>query len=97
MERSPHSTALEVDDLPKELLELGQRIALLPEPYASQLNDSYRQAVEAVARRRRILSLVQEALAQLKLDVKYLVFDLEVTRRERDALQAQLGDGEKDW
>lgn len=35
-------------------------------------------------RRRRILSMVQEALAQLRLDMKYLVFDLEATRRERD-------------
>lgn len=39
---------------------------------------------EVVNRRRRILQLVQEALAQLRLDMKYLVFDLEATRRERD-------------
>ena len=38
-------------------------------------------------RRRRILNLVQEALSQLRLDMKYLVFDLEATRRERDALK----------
>ena len=38
----------------------------------------------AVDRRRRILDLVQEALSQLRLDMKYLVFDLEATRRERD-------------
>jgi hypothetical protein len=30
---------------------------------------------------------VQEALSQLRLDMKYLVFDLEATRRERDALR----------
>ena len=35
-------------------------------------------------RRRRILSLVQDALSQLRLDMKYLMFDLEATRRERD-------------
>lgn len=35
-------------------------------------------------RRRRILELVQEALAQLRVDMNYLVFDLEATRRERD-------------
>ena len=30
----------------------------------------------------------QEALSQLRLDMKYLIFDLEATRRERDdALQ----------
>jgi hypothetical protein len=27
---------------------------------------------------------VQDALSQLRLDMKYLMFDLEATRRERD-------------
>jgi hypothetical protein len=38
---------------------------------------------------------VQEALGQLRLDMKYLVFDLEATRRERDEFLEklnQLGD-----
>jgi len=49
--------------------------------------------VESTRRRRRILNLVQEALSQLRLDMKYLVFDLEATRRERDSLrQDQDGD-----
>lgn len=38
-------------------------------------------------RRTRVIALVQEALSQLRLDMKYLVFDLEATRRERDALK----------
>lgn len=96
MANFPHTPLPETDDLPKEFVELGRQIASLPGPYAAQLTDAYRQALEAVARRRRILSLVQEALA-VKLDVKYLIFDLDATRKERDALQAQLGDGEKDW
>ena len=33
------------------------------------------------------VNLVQEELIQFRLDIKYLVFDLEATRRERDALQ----------
>jgi len=39
---------------------------------------------EATARRKKILGLVQEALSQLRVDMKYLIFDLECTRRERD-------------
>jgi hypothetical protein len=42
---------------------------------------------EAVKRRHRIINLVQEAIAQLRLDMKYLIFDLEATRRERDEAQ----------
>jgi hypothetical protein len=45
------------------------------------------RVVDSTRRRRRILNLVQEALSQLRLDMKYLVFDLEATRRERDALK----------
>jgi hypothetical protein len=46
--------------------------------------------VESTKRRRRILSLVQDALSQLRLDMKYLMFDLEATRRERDEYHAKL-------
>ena len=34
--------------------------------------------------------MVQDALSQLRLDMKYLMFDVEATRRERDEYQARL-------
>ena len=37
--------------------------------------------------------LYKKALSQLRLDIKYLVFDLEVTRQERDELRQQLEEG----
>ena len=77
-------------DLPRELVELAQHIATLPEPVQADLEMSYSRVVESVRRRRRILALVQEALSQLRLDIKYLMFDLEVTRSERDELKAKL-------
>lgn len=78
------------DDLPRELLELGRKIAALPESHYQELEQPFSQVVECVRRRRRILSLVQEALSQLRLDVKYLMFDLEATREERDELRAAI-------
>lgn len=80
------------DELPRELIELGRRIATMPAPCQNELEPIYNQVVDSVRRRRRILSLVQDALSQLRLDIKYLMFDLEVTRRERDALRDQLAD-----
>jgi hypothetical protein len=78
----------EADDLPRELADLGRKIAALSSgPVHQDLESAYLQVVEAVRRRRKILSLVQEALSQLRLDIKYLMFDLEVTRRERDELR----------
>jgi hypothetical protein len=39
------------------------------------------------------LTLVQEALSQLRLDMKYLLFDLEATRRERNRYRESLEGG----
>jgi argininosuccinate lyase len=80
------------DELPRELIELGKRITMMPAVYQRDLEVIYGQVVDSVRRRRRILALVQEALAQLRLDVKYLMFDLEVTRQERDSLRERLGE-----
>lgn len=80
------------DELPRELVELGKRISTVPLPPQHDLEAVYNQVVDSVRRRRRILALVQDALAQLRLDVKYLMFDLEVTRRERDSLRERLED-----
>ena len=91
--RFPESSA---DELPRELIELGKKIAALPEEHYQELEKSYSQVVDCVRRRRRILNLVQEALSQLRLDVKYLMFDLEVTREERDLLRSQGEDGPPD-
>ncbi|MEZ6126085.1 MAG: transcriptional regulator [Planctomycetaceae bacterium] len=81
------------EDLPAELVELGELLQKL-ETENSAVHDelivSYNRVAESVLRRRRILNLVQEALSQLRLDVKYLMFDLEMTRRERDELQARI-------
>jgi hypothetical protein len=80
------------DELPRELVELGKHIAKLPVGVSSDLEPIFNQVVDSVRRRRRILSLVQDALSQLRLDIKYLMFDLEVTRRERDSFRDQLAD-----
>ncbi|MEZ5943773.1 MAG: transcriptional regulator [Planctomycetaceae bacterium] len=84
------------DDIPREIRELGRLISELDGPKARELQDSYRHAVECVQRRRRILSLVQEALSQLRLDIKYLMFDLEITREENASLRAQLDETDRD-
>lgn len=83
---------IDAEELPREMLDLSDAIASIPPEYRAGLDAAYVHVVDAVRRRRRLLSLVQEALAQLRLDVKYLMFDLEVTRRERDELRHQMGE-----
>jgi hypothetical protein len=88
--RIPESISQE---LPRELIDLARNIAALPEEQQLELEVTYNQVVESVRRRRRILALVQEALSQLRLDIKYMMFDLEMTRKERDQLREGLGEG----
>lgn len=78
------SADIKQDDIPTDLLELTAAIEQLPIEHRVRLLPSLRRVTESSVRRRRILTLVQEALGQLRLDMKYLVFDLEATRRERD-------------
>ncbi len=80
----------ETESLPVEMLELGRLIAEMRGPDKGEVQIAFGRVSDSIQRRRRILNLVQEALSQLRLDVKYLMFDLETTRRERDQLQAQL-------
>lgn len=71
-------------ETPVELVELTRAIEALPAAQRLTIQPALQRVLESTARRRKILQLVQEALGQLRLDMKYLVFDLEATRRERD-------------
>lgn len=88
-----NDTALET--LPAEMLELERLIGQSQGADRVALQQAWQRVADSFQRRRRILNLVQEALSQLRLDVKYLMFDLETTRRERDQLQSQLEEEDK--
>lgn len=90
MSQASRIATADPEQLPSEMIELEQAIAALPEAYRTRLTLLYEKVAETSRRRRRILTLVQDALAQLRLDMKYLMFDLEATRRERDDLEAKL-------
>jgi hypothetical protein len=84
---SQSKIATTTEELPKDVADLAAAVSALPAEYRSRLEVLMYRVVDSTKRRRRILNLVQEALSQLRLDMKYLVFDLEATRRERDALK----------
>ena len=81
------------EPLPMDLNDLMQVVSELPEEYRTRLDKPLKRVVEYTRRRRRILNLIQEALSQLRMDMKYLMFDLEATRRERDSYRDAM-DGE---
>ena len=81
---------VKVSELPRDIIDLAAAVGKLPEETRKKLEPSFARVIDSTKRRRRILSLVQDALSQLRLDMKYLVFDLEATRRERDEFRRQL-------
>jgi hypothetical protein len=90
MTNIPRESTTPVEDLPADLNRLIAAIHALPESHSHEALVALERVVESTKRRRRILSLVQDALSQLRLDMKYLMFDLEATRRERDEYLAKL-------
>ena len=79
-----------------KLSELMKKIKQLPEEERPTLE---RLAEEAKRRRERIQSAVgelQESLDYLRLTIKYLVFDLEATRRENTYLRKLVEQANRD-
>jgi hypothetical protein len=77
-------------EVPLEITDLAAVVAKLPAEYRTFVEPALNRVIEGTRRRRRVLTLVQEALGQLRMDMKYLIFDLEATRRERDEYRRQL-------
>ena len=78
------------EELPRDVEELIAAVRALPAEHRQHVETVLNRVVESTSRRRRILNLVQDALSQLRLDMKYLMFDLEATRRERDEYRRQI-------
>jgi hypothetical protein len=73
-----------------ELVDLLHLADQLPTEYRTGFYRALNRLVEGFERRQRILGYIQESLGQMNLDLKYLIFDLEATRRERDEYRRQL-------
>lgn len=92
MTKSPQVINAATEELPQDIIDLTAAIDRLPVEYADQVRPVLNRVIDSTRRRRRILHLVQDALSQLRLDMKYLLFDLEATRRERDEFRRQSED-----
>jgi hypothetical protein len=90
MSQPAKSTKTKAEELPQEITDLMKVVGELPAEIREIIEPSLSRVVDSSKRRRRILHLVQDALSQLRLDMKYLMFDLEATRRERDDYRRQV-------
>ncbi|MHC5028884.1 MAG: hypothetical protein ACYTGR_19210 [Planctomycetota bacterium] len=76
--------------------ELLEKIKQLPEVQRSQLEQLAEQTRDRRSRMQASLSELQESLDFLRLSVKYLVFDLEATRRENAYLRRLVEQSNRD-
>jgi hypothetical protein len=80
------STDWRKDQIPAELIELRTQLDQLPLHLRQKLLPLTDRLYHFTRLHSRLLRIAQEAVDQLQLEAKYLNFDLEATRRERDEL-----------
>ena len=73
-----------------KLAELMGEISTLPRSEREKLNALADQTRQRQRKLRESVSNLQESLDHLRLSIKYLVFDLEATRRENKYLRRML-------
>jgi len=83
-------TGLVGDQVPLELIELKVRIGAQSADIRAALEPLIDDAMEHARFRGRAMSLARDALERFRLDLAMLEFDLEATRREREALRELL-------
>jgi hypothetical protein len=85
------ATEWRTDQVPQELRELHTHLKQLPLVWREKMLPLCDRLAQYTRLQQRLVNIAQDAVDQLQLDVKYLTFDLEVTRRERDDLLRELG------
>lgn len=74
----------------KKLAELVQEIGNLPESEKTKFTALAEQTKERHEKLRKTVSSLQDSIDYLRLSIKYLLFDLEATRRENAYLRKML-------
>lgn len=87
-------------DLQKEfqskLAELMGEISTLPEAERAKITALAAKTQARHAKLRQTVGELQESLDYLRLSIKYLVFDLEATRRENAYLRKMIEEADRD-
>jgi chromosome segregation ATPase len=77
----------------KKLAELVAEIGTLPEEDRARLETLAEETRERHQKLRQTVNNLQESIDFLRLSIKYLLFDLEATRRENKQMRTMLEGG----
>lgn len=81
------------DTFQKKLAELVAEIGTLPETDRAKLEMLAAETRERHQKLKQTVSNLHESIDFLRLSIKYLLFDLEATRRENRQMRKMLEDG----
>ena len=81
------------EEFQAKLAELMGEISTLPPAEREKLEQLASETRQRHERLKATVSGLQESLDYLRLSIKYLVFDLEATRRENNYLRKMLEEG----
>jgi len=84
--------AMNESEFQTKLAEIMGEISTLPPTERQKLEKLASDTRQRHERLRQTVSSLQESLDYLRLSIKYLVFDLEATRRENNYLRKMLED-----
>ncbi len=76
----------------RKLADLTREIGNVPDEERSQLEALAAQTKKRHDKLHKTVSSLQASIDYLRLSIKYLLFDLEATRRENDQLRKMLED-----
>jgi hypothetical protein len=76
--------------LPQEVHQLRKELEGLPRSMRERLLPLCDRVSHFIHLQGRLFEMAQETVERLQLDVKYLLFDLDCTRLERDNLRQEL-------
>jgi hypothetical protein len=85
------------EHLPQELTDLRSHLESLPLHLRAKMMPLCDRVCHIARLQSRLVQIAQDTVDQLHLDVKYLLFDLDVTRRERDTLRQELEEQSGDY
>lgn len=74
----------------QKLAELTQEIGTLPQSERAKLEALAEETKDRHEKLKKTVGSLQESIDYLRLSIKYLVFDLEATRRENTSLRKTL-------
>jgi hypothetical protein len=92
MPRTPRFQVGPTPTHPTDLAELERRIDALAEPERQSLRPIFDRVAESFRLRTRIMNVAKEALETIRLEMSFLRFDLEATRREKESLEKKMGE-----